>query len=71
MIFKGVIRLVKHFETIKGFAYMYVGATVHSYCDEYEECGGPLDGQEFPDFEDLETKEEIHVKKEDVLEIIE
>ena len=38
--------------------------------DEYEEQGGPLDGQEFLILEDQETNEEVHVKKEHVLEII-
>ena len=38
--------------------------------DEYVESGGPLDGQHFIVIQDKDTHEEIHVKKEDVLETI-
>ncbi len=38
--------------------------------DEYEESGGPLDGQGFVVIQDKESHEELHIKKEEVLEII-
>ncbi|MGI9357826.1 MAG: hypothetical protein ACR2ON_00315 [Paracoccaceae bacterium] len=37
---------------------------------EYEENGGPNDGQEYIIIEDEQTSKIKHVKKEDVLEII-
>ena len=37
---------------------------------EYEENGGPNDGQQYIIVEDKETLKVKHIKKEDVLEII-
>ena len=37
---------------------------------EYEELGGPEDGQEYIIVKEIKTKRILHVKKEDVLEII-
>jgi hypothetical protein len=38
--------------------------------EEYEEKGGPEDGQEYILIEDEKSKNILHVKKEDVIEII-
>lgn len=52
--------------------YSVKGKSLKGYIlDDYEECGGPQDGQIYIIVLDKNTHEEVHVKKEDVLEIIE